>query len=101
MANFEREDNKGREIMSRKESKVNVRIDSELKRRVSTILHNLGLSESEAIRMFYKQIEHRQGLPFEVKIANEDTHRAIRDVRNREGLTSYNSIEEYFESKGL
>jgi len=87
--------------MSRKESKVNVRIDSGLKGRVSTILHNLGLSESEAIRVFYRQIEHWQGLPFDVKIPNEETRKAMQRVRERRDLVSYDSAEEYFEDTGI
>lgn len=84
--------------MSRKTAKVNARIDSELKGRVSRILHEVGLSESEAIRVFYRQIAHHRGLPFEVKIPNERTREAMQRVRNREDLVSYDSVDDYFES---
>lgn len=87
--------------MSRKTATVNARIDAELKGKVSTILHDLGLSESEAIRVFYKQIEHRNGLPFDVKIPNKKTRQAVQEVRDRKHLTSYDSDKEYFESKGF
>lgn len=87
--------------MNRKTAKVNARIDSELKGRVSTILHELGLSESEAIRAFYKQIEHQKGLPFDVKIPNEETRQAMQRVRDRRDLVSYDSAEDYFESIGI
>ena len=88
-------------IMSTKTAKINARIDPEHKGEVNSILQELGLSESEAIRVFYRQILHQRGLPFEVKIPNETTKQAIRDIREGKVLTSYDSPEEYFESKDL
>jgi len=87
--------------MSTKTAKINARIDPELKEKVGSILHSLGLSESEAIRIYYKQIEHHKGLPFDVKIPNEVTRQAMQDVRDRKDLTSYDTAGEYFASKGL
>jgi len=87
--------------ISTKTAKINARIDPELKGEVKSILQELGLSESEAIRVFYRQILHQKGLPFEVKIPNATTRQAIRDVREGKDLTSYDSPEEYFETKEL
>ena len=45
----------------------NFRIDSELSDQASKLLEGLGLSMSQAISMFLRQVVLQQGLPFEVK----------------------------------
>ncbi|MCM1196314.1 MAG: type II toxin-antitoxin system RelB/DinJ family antitoxin [Roseburia sp.] len=50
---------------------LHVRMDMDLKERVSAILSNLGLNESDAVKLFYKQIELHGGLPFEIKIPKD------------------------------
>ncbi len=47
------------------------RIEPEIKRRAEGVLHQLGLSPTEAIRMFYRQITLRGGIPFAVVIPHE------------------------------
>ena len=59
---------------------INTRIEPELKSKAEFILHAVGLTSAEAIRLFYTQICLRQGLPFEVEIPNEKTLRAIHDA---------------------
>ena len=39
-------------------------------RRAESILENIGLTSSEAVRLFYRQIELNQGIPFDVKTVN-------------------------------
>ena len=45
----------------------NFRIDSELSDQASKLLEGLGLSMSQAVSMFLRQVVLQQGLPFEVK----------------------------------
>ena len=47
-----------------KTSAVHARIEPQTKEKVEEILRNLGLTPTEAIRIFYKQISLRGGLPF-------------------------------------
>ena len=47
---------------------ISVRIESELKIQVENILKNLGLTQSEAIKIYYRQILLNNGLPFPVQI---------------------------------
>ncbi|MCI5791565.1 MAG: type II toxin-antitoxin system RelB/DinJ family antitoxin [Clostridiales bacterium] len=47
---------------------VNVRMDKELKQNAEHILSQIGLSSTEAIKLFYKQVELNGGLPFEIKL---------------------------------
>ena len=59
---------------------VHARIDSDLKNQAENILHKIGLSSAEAIRLFYNQISLHNGLPFEVKIPNATTLKAMHDA---------------------
>lgn len=47
---------------------LHARIDSELKENVENIFAQLGLTSTDAIKLFYKQVELNGGLPFEIKI---------------------------------
>ena len=45
----------------------NFRIDADLSNQASKLLEGLGLSMSQAVSMFLRQVVLQQGLPFEVK----------------------------------
>ena len=45
-----------------------VRIDEKIKKEVTPILEDLGMSISEAINIFLHQVKLNKGLPFEVKL---------------------------------
>jgi addiction module RelB/DinJ family antitoxin len=55
-----------------KEAVVRARMDENLKRESEDILRQLGLSQTEAIRMFFTQIVRRRGLPFQVVLQPDD-----------------------------
>ena len=50
---------------------VHTRMDTALKENVEVILAQLGLTSSDAIKLFYKQIELNGGLPFELKVPDK------------------------------
>jgi DNA-damage-inducible protein J len=52
--------------MKTKDSYVRARVDSTLKRDSERILDRLGLSTTEAIRLFLVQVRLQEGLPFHV-----------------------------------
>ncbi len=55
-----------------KEAVVRARVDAKLKRDSEDILRQLGLSQTEAIRMFFTQIVRRRGLPFAVTLQPDE-----------------------------
>ena len=57
--------------MAIKEAVVRARVDEKLKKDSETILRRLGLSSTEAIRMFLTQITIHRGLPFAVSLQHE------------------------------
>lgn len=81
-----------------KTAAVHSRIQPEIKEKAERILHRLGLSPTEAIRMFYTQIALKNGLPFDVVIPNEGTIKALEDSKAGKNLEKFDSVEELFES---
>ena len=69
----------------RKAATINARIEPNLKEQAETILHGVGLSSAEAIRIFYTQICLNKGLPFEVKLPSDKTLEAINELESNKG----------------
>lgn len=66
--------------MLQKAATINARIEPKVKHQAEIILHKVGLTSAEAIRIFYKQICLRKGLPFVIEIPNKKTRDAMRDA---------------------
>lgn len=72
---------------------VTARVEPEIKERAEKVFRALGISASEAINLFYNQVRLRQGLPFDVRLPNEETQRAIEEARDGRDLRSYDSLD--------
>ncbi|PIY30414.1 MAG: type II toxin-antitoxin system antitoxin, RelB/DinJ family [Bacteroidetes bacterium CG_4_10_14_3_um_filter_42_6] len=80
-----------------KTAMFHIRVEPNLKAEVEAILEEIGLSTSEAVTIFFKRVRMEKGIPFEVKIPNTETRKAMKEIE--EGRTEkYNSIEEMIES---
>ena len=73
---------------------IRARVEPALKRQAEECFSELGLSATEAITLFYKQVTLRRGLPFDVRIPNAETIEALKQARDREGLTEYAGVED-------
>ena len=83
-----------------KSSIVQARIEPKLKDDVDHILASIGLNATTAITLLYTQISHHRGLPFEVKIPNDETLKAMRKARDpefRKNAKSYSTAQELFD----
>ena len=81
--------------------RINTRIDIGLKKRAVKIFERLGLSEAEAIRLFYAQVELHQGIPFPIKVPNAATLAAFEEANTPENLPSFKTFRALRNSKGL
>jgi DNA-damage-inducible protein J len=81
-----------------KSAAIHSRIDPQIKQKAETILNSLGVSPTEAIRMFYTQITLRNGLPFSVEIPNEETKMALKDSRSGHNLERFESVDDLLET---
>jgi len=73
---------------------VHARIDPKLKRSAEKVFSELGLSTTEAIRLFLKQVELHRGLPFSVAVPNQTTIEAMKEANDAAGLRRYGSFHE-------
>jgi len=64
-----------------KTAAVHSRIEPEIKEMAEVILRKLGLSPTDAIRLFYTQITLRNGLPFPVSMPNQETVQSLEDSK--------------------
>ena len=72
---------------------TSMKLDVEAKQKAKEIFKELGLTMGEAVYIFLHQVALHKGLPFEVKIPNEETKKAIEDARKGINMES-TSIEE-------
>ncbi len=77
---------------------VHARIEPQTKRKAEGILRKLGITPTEAIRIFYRQISLRGGLPFAVEIPNERTAATLEKSRRGDAVEKFDSLDEMFES---
>ena len=70
-----------------KTAMIRARTEPSLKEEVENILEKLGMSSTEAINMFYRQVKLRKGLPFDVRIPNKVTTTLLKRQMRRKSLT--------------
>ena len=79
-----------------KTSVVHARIEPQTKHKAEGVLRKLGLTPTEAIRIFYRQISLRGGLPFSVSIPNKITTSTLEKGRRGEDIQEFESLEAMF-----
>lgn len=84
-----------------KSAVIKARIEPELKDEVEYIFHELGLSTTEAVTLFYRQVKLRKGLPFEVAIPNEITEKTFKDTDAGKNLVRAKDKDDLFEKLDL
>jgi DNA-damage-inducible protein J len=84
-----------------KTSTIRARIEPELKDKAEQVFRKLGLTTTQAITLFYKQVELRNGLPFEVAIPTETTRRTFDDTDAGRNLVICRDAEDMFRKLGI
>jgi len=78
----------------KKTQMIHARIDPKLKKSAERIFTKIGISRTEAIRLFLKQVELHKGLPFPISIPNEKTVAAMMETNDPTALRRYRSFRE-------
>ena len=81
-----------------KSATIQARINPEVKREAQKILSQLHISMSEAIAMYLTQITLHKGIPFEIKIPNEITQKALKESEEGKKLHRVNNVNDLFEN---
>lgn len=71
--------------MANAETYVRARIDTNTKERAADALEAMGLSISDAIRLLMLRIADERRLPFEIKVPNATTRKAIAELESGRG----------------
>lgn len=76
---------------------ITTRIEPELKQEVETILAGLGLTTSQALLIYFKQIALQKGIPFTIKIPNQETVQALAEAKEPYNLPAFDSVDALFD----
>ncbi|MGD0831171.1 MAG: type II toxin-antitoxin system RelB/DinJ family antitoxin [Terracidiphilus sp.] len=71
---------------------IHVRIDPELKTQATKTFGAMGLSLSEAVRVFLTRAATEQAFPFELRVPNAETIAAM-EAGDRSEVVSFESVE--------
>ena len=67
------------------DSVVRSRIDADTKARAAAALKAMGLSISDAIRLLLLRVADEQRLPFDIKVPNAESRKAMRQLASGKG----------------
>jgi len=79
-----------------KTAMIRARTDEKLKEQVEGIFHKLGMTTTEAINLFYRQVRIYRGLPFLVRLPNAETRRTLEKSARGEDVKTFKNIDELF-----
>ena len=60
---------------------LHIRVDDDIKDQATQALNAMGLSMSDAVRLFLRRVVMDQAFPLELKVPNAETQVAIADSR--------------------
>ena len=74
---------------------TSLRLDEKAKADAYSIFEEIGLKPTQAFNLFLKQVVLQRGIPFDVKIPNQQTIDAMRELKNGGGKTYKTSQDMY------
>ena len=84
-----------------KTTAITVRLDPQVKKEAQAVLKELGLTTTQAVSIFLKQVILNKGLPFALEIPNDETIQAIEDGLNGRNLKTFENAEAALDYLGL
>lgn len=84
-----------------KSATVRARIEPGLKADVERLFRKIGISTTEAINLFYRQIKLRNGLPFNVVVPNKTTEKVFKDTDINRNLIRCDDTNDMFKKLGI
>lgn len=84
-----------------KTATVRARLEPDLKVRAEGVFHKLGLNATQAITIFYRQVELRGGLPFDLAIPTTTTRRTLESTDAGRELVLCKDADDMFGRLGI
>jgi DNA-damage-inducible protein J len=72
---------------------TSIKLDKKAKDNAKLIFKELGITMGDAFNMFLSQVNLHQGIPFEIKIPNPETKKAIKEARVGKNIDDF-SLDE-------
>ena len=73
--------------IANEKTRTNVYLDTAMKKQAQEIFKQYGMGLSDAFNIFLSQSVMEKGIPFQIKIPNEDTAQVIQDAREGKNMT--------------
>jgi DNA-damage-inducible protein J len=74
-------------VAANKKIRTNVYLDAAMKQKAQEIFKQYGMGLSDAFNIFLSQSVLERGIPFPIKIPNEETAQVIQDAREGKNMT--------------
>ena len=68
-------------------TRTNVYLDTAMKKKAQEIFKQYGMGLSDAFNIFLSQSVMEKGIPFQIKIPNDETAQVIKDAREGKNMT--------------
>ena len=68
-------------------TRTNVYLDTAMKKKAQEIFKQYGMGLSDAFNIFLSQSVMEKGIPFQIKIPNDETVQVIKDAREGRNMT--------------
>ncbi len=68
-------------------TRTNVYLDTDMKEQAKEIFKQYGMGLSDAFNIFLSQAVMEKGIPFQIKIPNDETVQTIKDAREGKNMT--------------
>jgi DNA-damage-inducible protein J len=73
---------------------VHARIDSRTKRESERVLHEIGMTPTDAVRLLYRQIALRRSFPLELRVPNKLTAGTLDKSDRGEEIESFDTLDQ-------
>ena len=80
---------------------IHARTDPDTKIKAECIFKEVGLTASDAINLFYKQVVLRQGIPFEIKVPNKVLRKTIEEANKKINIIRCKDAADMFKKLGI
>jgi DNA-damage-inducible protein J len=84
-----------------KTATVRARLEPKLKDHAESVFHRLGLNSTQAVTIFYRQVELRGGLPFNVAIPSPAARRTFEATDAGHDLVLCKDADDMFRQLGI
>lgn len=72
---------------------TSIKLDKTTKEKAKVIFEQLGVNMGEAINMFLTQVVLNKGIPFNIKLPNEETAQTLKDIIEGKNIEKFDIKE--------